>query len=123
MSDEALTGEVLSPSHDIARLEQSDRTPFLEILSMMVGPDVRPTVSDLKDWAAKFPDRYFYGLKIMAGLGGFADKVELSGALMHEIQRLPDSELLKRLEAMENANGPKGSGEKTLPSGDDPQKA
>lgn len=123
MSNDALTGEIVTASHDIARLEQSDRTPFLEILSVMVGPDVRPDAEGLKEWAAKFPDRYFYSLKIMAGLAGFADKVEISGALQHEISRLPDSELLKRWEkAKESVGGPQANGAAALPAGDDPQK-
>jgi hypothetical protein len=48
-------------------------------------------------------------------MGGYSDKVELSGNLMAAIGRMPDAELMKKIEEQEKLLGPPQNGGEAVP--------
>ncbi len=83
---------------DLDRLLVGDRAPFVKIMADMLG--CAPSSDVIKEWAAKYPDRYFYSLKMIGNLMGLADKVEHEGTIIHAVMNLPDAQLMEKLEAL-----------------------
>jgi hypothetical protein len=83
---------------EIDRLQVGDRSAFVKIMADLIG--CAPSSDVIKEWAAKYPDRYFYSLKMVGGLMGLAEKVEHEGTIIHAVMNLPDAELMKRLEEL-----------------------
>jgi hypothetical protein len=83
---------------DLDRLLVGDRAPFVKMMADMIG--CAPSADVIREWAAKYPDRYFYSLKMIGNLMGLADKVEHEGTIIHAVMNLPDADLMKKLEEM-----------------------
>lgn len=83
---------------EIDRLSVGDRSPFVKIMADMIG--CAPSADVIKEWASKYPDRYFYSLKMLGGLMGLAEKVEHEGTVIHAVMNLSDADLMKKLEEL-----------------------
>ena len=81
---------------EVERLSIGDRSPFVKIMADMIG--CAPSSDEIKKWASKYPDRYFYSLKMLGGLMGLAEKVEHEGTIIHAVMNFSDAELMKRVE-------------------------
>ena len=100
MEPKALDGEIIDPKHyEVETLLRGERTVFAQILGALVG--AVPTRERLQEWGAKHPDRLFYSMKLLAGLTGYSEKVELAGDLARQIGKLSDVEVQRRLSEIE----------------------
>lgn len=81
---------------DLERLRVGDRDIFIQVMKEFL--DNRPSPERLREWGAKYPDRYVYAMKLMAGMMGLAEKVEYSGTILHAIANLSDVELMAKLQ-------------------------
>lgn len=102
MSEEIITPRIGSGSAarlekvDTERLSVGDRLAFVHMMADMIA--CAPPVEKIREWAEKYPDRYFYSVKMLGGLMGLAEKVEHEGTIVHAVMNLSDSELMKKLE-------------------------
>lgn len=83
---------------EIERLSVGDRSPFVKIMADMIG--CAPSSEKIKEWAAKYPDRYFYSLKMLGNLMGLADTVKHEGTVVHAVMNMSDADLMKKLEEL-----------------------
>lgn len=74
-------------------LRSHDRSPFLEALSVLL--DAMPDRVTLEDFARSHPDKFVGMVKTLAGLGGFADRIDLG--LSAPIEDLSDAQLEARI--------------------------
>ena len=81
---------------EIDRLQVGDRSAFVKIMADLIG--CAPSADVIKEWAAKYPDRYFYSLKMVGGLMGLAEKVEHEGTIIHAVMNMSDADMMKKLE-------------------------
>lgn len=79
------------------RLANLDRLPFVKMLADLIA--CAPDMDTARKFARKHPDRYFYSLKVSAGLAGFTDRVEHRGTIRH-VGDMSDGELLLMLEKL-----------------------
>lgn len=83
---------------DLDRLMVGDRTLFVKIMADMMA--CAPSTDEIKAWAKKYPDRFFYSLKLLGGLMGLAEKVEHEGTIVHAVMNMSDADLMKKLEEL-----------------------
>ena len=80
------------------RVVQGDRMEYAKMMADMLA--CAPNVERLREWANKFPDRYFYSLKLIGGMVGLAERVEHHGTIVHAVAAMSDSEIMRKLEDM-----------------------
>ena len=80
------------------RIVNGDRMEYAKMMADMLA--CAPSIERMKEWAAKYPDRYFYSLKLIGGMVGLAERVEHHGTIIHTVANMSDSEIMKRLEEM-----------------------
>ncbi len=100
---------------DLDALLRTERTAFTKILADLIG--CAPSIEDLQKWAAKNPDRWMYTMRLASQISGFTDKIELTGNLAAQIGRLPDAELMRRVNEKEKQIGPPEDGGAAAPAG------
>ena len=109
--DKPIDGEVIPPSSrtgggvaareeaiEAERIVNGDRMEYARMMADMIA--CAPPIERMKEWAAKYPDRYFYSLKLIGGMVGLAERVEHHGTIIHTVANMSDSEIMKRLEEM-----------------------
>lgn len=85
---------------DLDQLKAGDRTIFIQLMADLAA--CAPSDDVIRKWAAKNPDRYFYSMKLVAGMMGLAEKVEYKGTIIHAIASMSDAELLKKLDELKH---------------------
>ena len=73
------------------KLQQYDRTPFLDILAIFM--ECTPTPQTIMAFADKYPDRFVKAMADLGRLGGFADKKEMDIGLSVRVKNMSDSQL------------------------------
>ena len=109
--DNDLNGEVLEPVNRVGtgkeatnqgieaeRVVLGDRLEYAKMMADMLA--CAPNVERVREWANKYPDRYFYSLKLMGGMVGLAERVEHHGTIVHAVAAMSDSEIIAKLEQM-----------------------
>ena len=85
-------------SVDVDRLRTGDREVFVKVMADLLA--CAPSKEEIETWAKKYPDRYFYAMKLVAGMMGLSEKVEYSGTIFHAVVNMSDAELMKSLDEM-----------------------
>ena len=102
MASEVIPEEVRAKAHEAVfkALTRYDRTSFRRVLADLVG--AAPTPEQLKEFAAKSPDKWAQALAILGGLAGFERGVVLS-VNHYNVGEMSDAALLARARELEAA--------------------
>lgn len=80
----------------LSDLQRADRSPFVRILSDIIG--CAPTRQALIGWAQGAPDKWAFMLGAVAKLAGFTDKLDINLTHLNDVKKLSDIELMQELE-------------------------
>jgi len=80
----------------MSEFQAMSRQPFVEILSELIAGI--PTPENIRAFAADHPDRWVNAIKGMANLAGYHDKLDISGSIALDVNKLGDAQLMERLE-------------------------
>ena len=89
----------VSVEDTLTHFQEFSREPFQNLLTYLM--QYIPDETSLQEFANQSPDKWAKMIEIFAKLSGYHEKVEVSSNVSVEINRLSDSELLRRAE--ENA--------------------
>lgn len=76
-------------------LQRADPRPILEQMAKLLA--VSPDLESLAVWATKYPDRWAAAVTMLARLGGYTEKREVSIDVTFDLSRLSDSQLAQRV--------------------------
>lgn len=76
------------------KLQQYDRTPFIDLLAMWM--ECTPNPQTIMAFADKHPDRFINAMNSLGRLGGFAEKKEVDINLSAQVSRMSDSQVEDR---------------------------